>query len=117
METLLEELSQDLLMRSRNLAQVAWPWRVHLVPCQTSIYLRDGKMNQISGCYFILISASTKKWIVKMIYQLVLNADGCFKPDHLKMKQPDNDFWLANGHGFMEGNTPYDEHLEAAVET
>lgn len=32
------------------------------------------------------------------------------------MKRPDDDVWLADGHGFMVGKTAYNEHLESAVD-
>jgi hypothetical protein len=42
--------------------------------------------------------------------------DGNFKLAHLKQKRPDDDVWLADGHGMMTEEAPYQAHLAEAIE-
>lgn len=42
--------------------------------------------------------------------------DGNFKAESLKMKNPEDDVWLSDGHGFFVTNRPYKEHLKVAKE-
>lgn len=42
--------------------------------------------------------------------------DGNFKAESLKMKHPEDDVWLSDGHGFMVTDRPYKEHLKIAKE-
>ncbi len=42
--------------------------------------------------------------------------DGWFKARHLRMKYPEDDVPIADGHGFMVTDAPYQKHLEGAVQ-
>ena len=43
--------------------------------------------------------------------------DGNFVSEHLQMQNPEDDVFLADGHGFMVGYKRYEEHIAAANET
>ena len=49
-------------------------------------------------------------------YRRILVMDGNFTAEHMKMRNPDDDVELTDGHGFMVGEKPYKEHLKSAVE-
>lgn len=40
-----------------------------------------------------------------------LLADGNFKQEHLKMKFPDDDVPLSDGHGYMVTKAPFERYL------
>lgn len=42
--------------------------------------------------------------------------DGNFAAEHQRMKNPEDDVWLADGDGFFVGRTRFDEHVRTAVE-
>lgn len=42
--------------------------------------------------------------------------DGNFSAQHRKMRNPDDDVALADGHAFMVTDAPYKEHLKTAAE-
>ena len=42
--------------------------------------------------------------------------DGNFSAEHMKMRNPEDDVELTDGHGFMVGDKRYKEHLKNAVE-
>ena len=42
--------------------------------------------------------------------------DGNFKAQHHKMRDPEDDVPLADGHAFMVTDAPYKEHLKTAAE-
>ena len=42
--------------------------------------------------------------------------DGNFSAQHRKMRHPDDDVPLADGHAFMVQEAPYKEHLKTAKE-
>lgn len=41
--------------------------------------------------------------------------DGNFKQDHLRMRNPEADVYLSNGHGYMVKDEDYQKHLKVAV--
>ena len=43
-----------------------------------------------------------------------LVADGNFKQDHLKMKNPGDDISLSDGHGYMVGKESFERYLLSA---
>ena len=43
--------------------------------------------------------------------------DGNFTAQHRRMKNPEDDVALADGHAFMVTDAPYKEHLRTAAET
>lgn len=43
-------------------------------------------------------------------------ADGNFKADHVRQKNPDSDIWLAEGGGMMSKRADYLQFLETAME-
>lgn len=43
-----------------------------------------------------------------------LVADGNFKQDHLKMKDPSDDISLSDGHGYMVGKQAFDTYISSA---
>ena len=43
-----------------------------------------------------------------------LVADGNFKQDHLKMKNPHDDVSLSDGHGYMVGKEAFERYLLSA---
>lgn len=43
-----------------------------------------------------------------------LLADGNFKQEHLKMKYPEEDVPLSDGHGYMVGKAGFDEYISNA---
>ena len=49
-------------------------------------------------------------------YRRILVMDGNFTAEHMKMRNPDDDVELTDGHRFMVGEKPYKEHLKSAVE-
>jgi hypothetical protein len=42
--------------------------------------------------------------------------DGNFHADHIKMRRPDLDVMLSNGHGYMAEESRYQEYLSTAKE-
>jgi len=42
--------------------------------------------------------------------------DGNFKLAHVKQKRPEDDVWLADGHGMVTEQGRYKEHIVTAVE-
>ena len=42
--------------------------------------------------------------------------DGNFSAEHMKMKNPQDDVSLADGHGFMVADERYKNHLRSAVD-
>jgi hypothetical protein len=42
--------------------------------------------------------------------------DGNFKLAHVKQKSPEDDVWLADGHGMMAEQSRYEKHIVIAVE-
>jgi hypothetical protein len=42
--------------------------------------------------------------------------DGNFQAEHMKMRNPENDFPLTDGTGFMVSRIPYESHLKSAIE-
>lgn len=42
--------------------------------------------------------------------------DGNFVSEHLRMQNPEDDVFLADGHGFMVEYGPYEEHIKASNE-
>jgi hypothetical protein len=42
--------------------------------------------------------------------------DRNFKLAHVKQKNPDDDVWLADGHGMVAEDGPYRQHIKNAVE-
>ena len=42
--------------------------------------------------------------------------DGNFQAEHMKMRNPENDFPLTDGAGFMVSRGPYESHLKSAIE-
>ena len=42
--------------------------------------------------------------------------DGNFSAQHRKMRRPEDDVALADGHAFMVTDAPYKEHLKTAAE-
>lgn len=43
-----------------------------------------------------------------------LLADGNFKQEHLKMKYPEDDVPLSDGHGYMVGKKDFDHYIDKA---
>lgn len=43
-----------------------------------------------------------------------LLADGNFKQEHLKMKYPEDDVPLSNGHGYMVEKNKFDRYIQGA---
>ena len=40
--------------------------------------------------------------------------DGNFTAEHLKIKKPEDNVWLADGHGFLVTESRYKKHLTVA---
>jgi hypothetical protein len=51
-----------------------------------------------------------------VVFTSSLVLDGNFKLSHLKQKRPEDDVWLADGHGMMMEQEPYLLHLATAIE-
>lgn len=47
-------------------------------------------------------------------YRQTIVMDGNFVSQHLKMRNPADDVFLSDGHGFMVGSQVYEEHLKDA---
>ena len=45
-------------------------------------------------------------------YMRILLGDGNFKQEHLKMKYPDDDVSLSDGHGYMVGRQEFAEYRD-----
>ena len=43
--------------------------------------------------------------------------DGNFAAEHMRMKLPEDDVWLSDGHGFFVQRAPYQAHLKTALDT
>ena len=43
--------------------------------------------------------------------------DGNFVSEHLRMRNPSEDVFFSDGHGFMATSGPYEAHLKAANDT
>lgn len=50
------------------------------------------------------------------VYQRSFVADGNFKADHVRQKNPAGDIWLSEGGGMMSKRTDYDIFLQSALE-
>lgn len=50
-------------------------------------------------------------------YAQTIVMDGNFVSEHLKMKNPADDVYLADGHGFMVESKRYEEHIKSANDT
>lgn len=57
-----------------------------------------------------LSSDTTHRWK----FMRVLIADGNFKQEHLKMKYPDDDIALSNGHGYVVERKRFDAYIASA---
>lgn len=69
--------------------------------------MRSGKLSWIS---FILNGHNS--WV----YQRSFVADGNFKADHVRQRNPAGDVWLSEGGGMMSKRSDYEEFLRTAVE-
>ena len=52
----------------------------------------------------------------RWVYQRSFVADGNFKADHVRQKNPAGDIWLSEGSGMMSKRTDHEEFLRTAVE-
>ncbi|KAM6490262.1 hypothetical protein JOM56_014239, partial [Amanita muscaria] len=52
----------------------------------------------------------------KFVFQRMLAADGNFKADHVRQKNPDNDIWLWDGGGMAPNQYDYSQFLQIATE-
>jgi hypothetical protein len=52
----------------------------------------------------------------RLVFTRGLVMDGNFKLAHVKQKNPDDDVWLADGHGMVAEDGPYRQHIKNAVE-
>lgn len=52
--------------------------------------------------------------VVRWKYMRTLLADGNFKQEHLRMKYPEDDVPLSDGHGYMVGKADFDQYIEHA---
>lgn len=50
-------------------------------------------------------------------YQVALVGDGNFKLEHMKMRHPEKDSTLSDGHGFFVTSASYDDHLRTSANT
>ncbi len=50
-------------------------------------------------------------------YQVALVGDGNFKLEHMKMRNPEADPPLSDGHGFFVESGPYQDHLRSSNDT
>jgi hypothetical protein len=50
------------------------------------------------------------------VYRRFFVADGNFKADHVRQKNPANDLWLSEGGGMMTKRAEYELFLENAQE-
>jgi hypothetical protein len=48
---------------------------------------------------------------LRWLFRRTIVVDGNFHADHLKMKHPEDDVALSDGHAFMVKTEPYQEHL------
>jgi hypothetical protein len=51
------------------------------------------------------------------LYYPKIVLDGNFKLEHMRMKHPEHDVWLSDGHMFMTEQKTYQKHLAMAQET
>ena len=49
-------------------------------------------------------------------YSRILNMDGNFKAEHMRMRHPENDIPIADGTGFVVGTQKYKTYLAATQE-
>ena len=49
-------------------------------------------------------------------YTRLVVLDGNFSAQHRKMRNPDDDVALVDGHAFMVTDAPYKEHLKTVAE-
>ena len=54
--------------------------------------------------------------LYRTVYTCGIVIDGNFKLAHVKQKRPEDDVWLADGHGMMTEQSWYKLHIITAVE-
>ena len=62
------------------------------------------------------MKVSTLIHLPRWVYQRFFVADGNFKADHVRQRNPASDVWLSEGRGMMAGNVEYQEFLTSAVD-
>lgn len=72
-------------------------------------------MTRISSCISFLCNPFTHKKH-RFVYQRVFVADGNFKADHVRLKNPDGDVWLSEGGSMTPKRKDYQEFLKTATE-
>lgn len=53
---------------------------------------------------------------LRWLFRRSIVVDGNFHADHLKMRHPEDDVALADGHAFMVENGPYLDHLSDSTD-
>ena len=70
----------------------------------------------MSLCYGSRIPLYNDRYACSWKYTRSVVLDGNFSAQHRKMRHPDDDVPLADGHAFMVTDAPYKEHLKTAAE-
>ena len=66
--------------------------------------------------HFGILVHETNALLCRWKYTRSVVLDGNFSAQHRKMRRPEDDVALADGHAFMVTDGPYKEHLKTAAE-
>ncbi|KAI0340412.1 hypothetical protein BDW22DRAFT_1431008 [Trametopsis cervina] len=111
--------------RYREFLRVIRQWR-HLKTRRITGVTHDGYRAGVKGQMALFCPACPQpnvnlpaNWAMdpeRWKYRVQLVMDGNFAAEHQRMKNPEDDVWLADGDGFFVGRTRFDEHVRTSVE-
>ncbi|KAI0346079.1 hypothetical protein BDW22DRAFT_1323196 [Trametopsis cervina] len=111
--------------RYREFLRVIRQWR-HLKTRRQSGVAHDGYRTGVTGQMTLFCPACPQpnvnlpmEWEndpERWKYRIQLVMDGNFAAEHQRMKNPQDDVWLADGDGFFVGRGRFENHVRTAVE-
>ncbi|KAI0347143.1 hypothetical protein BDW22DRAFT_1322010, partial [Trametopsis cervina] len=111
--------------RYREFLRVIRQWR-HLKTRRQSGVSHEGYRSDVKGQMALFCPACPQPNINlppdwqsdadRWKYRIQLVMDGNFAAEHQRMKNPEDDVWLADGDGFFVGRGRFQEHCRTAVE-
>ncbi|KAI0341038.1 hypothetical protein BDW22DRAFT_1445358 [Trametopsis cervina] len=111
--------------RYREFLRVIRQWR-HLKTRRQSGVAHDGYRTDVKGQMALFCPACPQPNVNlsddwqndpdRWKYRIQLVMDGNFAAEHQRMKNPEDDVWLADGDGFFVGRSRFQEHSRTAVE-
>ncbi|KAI0338536.1 hypothetical protein BDW22DRAFT_1459835, partial [Trametopsis cervina] len=111
--------------RYREFLRVIRQWR-HLKTRRITGVTHDGYRADVKGQMALFCPACPQPNInlpthwendpERWKYRVQLVMDGNFAAEHQRMKNPEDDVWLADGDGFFVGRSRFEQHIQTAVE-